>query len=108
MERLIGNTERLYLALSSLKARLDGSPQLVGTRYRRLPLPEQRHWFEELGLALAVWQGEYQDAEGRWLRWQDNEGNWIPTASDRAEQERQRAERLAARLRELGIDPEAI
>jgi hypothetical protein len=41
--------------------------------------------------------------------------NWIPTSEERAEQERQRAEQehqragqFAARLRELGIDPDRI
>ena len=80
--------------------------QLVGTRYQDLALPEQQHWFEELDLGLGVWQGEYQGAEGRWLRWQDAEGNWILTASEQAEQAQQRAERLAKKLRELGIDPD--
>ena len=82
--------------------------QLVGTRYRPLSLPEQRYWFEELALGLGVWQGQYQSVEGLWLRWQDAEGNWILTDHERAEQERQRAERLAERLRELGVDLEDI
>ena len=49
-----------------------------------------------------------------WLRWCDQEGNVIPTGAElaaaerqRAEAERARAERLAARLRALGIDPDA-
>jgi len=40
----------------------------------------------------------------------DRDQNWIPTpaeaAQQQAEQEKQRAEQLAARLRELGINPE--
>ncbi|WP_256364384.1 hypothetical protein [Nostoc piscinale] len=40
-----------------------------------------------------------------WLRWYDADGNWIPTP---VEQESQRAERLAAKLQELGIDPNQI
>jgi hypothetical protein len=39
------------------------------------------------------------------LRWCDAEGNPIATGAEGAEQERQRAERLAQRLRALGIDP---
>ncbi|MDR9403594.1 MAG: hypothetical protein RI580_09150 [Halothece sp. Uz-M2-17] len=53
------------------------------------------------------------------MRWQDQNGNWIPTPVEaerqrtdierqRADTERQRAERLEARLRELGIDPNEI
>jgi hypothetical protein len=41
-----------------------------------------------------------------WLRWCDQEGNVIPTGAELAEAERARAERLAARLRALGIDPD--
>ncbi|MEH2340058.1 hypothetical protein [Nostoc sp.] len=47
------------------------------------------------------------------MRWCDAEGNVIPTGAERAEQEReaketalQRAERLAAQLRALGVEPE--
>jgi len=82
--------------------------QLVGTRYRELVLPEQRYWFDELDLGLGVWQGEYQGVEGRWLRWQNVEENWILTASERAEQQQRRAEQLAKKLRELGIEPDEI
>lgn len=50
-----------------------------------------------------------------WLRWWDSDGNLLLWSSEqaeqerqRAEQERQRAELLAAKLRELGIDPNTI
>ena len=96
--------------------------QMVGTSYQAVSLNKQRHWFKEIGLWLAVWQGKYQGAEGLWLRWQTAHGIWIPTADERAEresqraeqenqraeQESQRAERLAARLRELGVDPDDV
>lgn len=75
--------------------------RLVGTRYERLVLAEQRHWFEELELSLGVWDGEYEGVAGKWLRWQDAEGMWILTAEERVE-------RLAAKLRELGIDPDDV
>jgi hypothetical protein len=73
-------------------------------------------------LGLGVWQGAFQGMERLWLRWFDRSGNWIPTPeeyerqrADRAEQqaelasqetqrERQRAELLEAKLRELGIE----
>ncbi|MGA7937307.1 MAG: Uma2 family endonuclease [Kovacikia sp.] len=89
--------------------------QLVGTRYQEMAIQEQRIWFDDLELGLGVWQGTYQDAEGRWLRWFDATNRWLSTAGERAEQEAQRAQqeaqradRLAARLRELGIDPEQL
>jgi len=110
--------------------------KLVATRYQEIPLAEPQIWFEEIQLGLGVWQGSYQRTEGLWLRWFDPLGNWLPTPAElaeqerqrgederqraeqerqraeqerqRAEQERQRAERFAARLRELGEDPDAL
>jgi len=77
-------------------------------------------WLEKVGLGLTLWEGVYEDMEDRWLRWCDREGAPIPTGGERAEKERlradeehrraeeehRRAERLAARLRELGVDPD--
>jgi hypothetical protein len=62
-----------------------------------------------------LWLGAYEGVERLWLRWRDKEGNWIPMPEEREEQERiqkeaalQRADLLAAKLRELGIDPNEI
>ncbi|NEN90612.1 MAG: hypothetical protein F6K48_17540 [Okeania sp. SIO3H1] len=42
-----------------------------------------------------------------WLRWWDNQGNSILlTGEERAQQEYQRAERLAEKLRQMGINPD--
>ncbi|HSX77853.1 MAG TPA: Uma2 family endonuclease, partial [Candidatus Saccharimonadia bacterium] len=82
------------------------------------------------------WQGKFEDREDIWLRWCDREGQMLLTGAERAEQEHQRAEqehqraeqehqraeqervmrqqaqeqaeRLAARLRELGIEPDQV
>jgi hypothetical protein len=53
-----------------------------------------------------MWQGSYDGIPRRWLRWFDGQGNWIPTIAEQKQQEQQRAERLAQKLRELGIDPD--
>lgn len=42
-----------------------------------------------------------------WLRWWDLQGNLLLTGEERAELERQRADRLTAQLRSLGIEAEA-
>jgi hypothetical protein len=60
-----------------------------------------------MGVELGLWQGEYQNAELPWLRWWDLQGNLLLTGEERAEQETQRANRLTAQLRALGIEPEA-
>ena len=49
-------------------------------------------------IGIGLWQGDYRDITRQWLRWYDAEGNWILT----------QAERLAARLRSLGIDPDEV
>ena len=92
-------------------------------------------WMPALGLGLREWHGEYEGVEEEWLRWCDIDGTLLPTgtelateqktraelASKRAEQAEEqaelareqtelaesRAQRLAAQLRALGIDPEA-
>jgi hypothetical protein len=71
-------------------------------------------WFAEVGLGLKEWRGLFEGHEDLWLRWCDEKGELIPTAAERAEHERQRAEHerqradeLAARLRALGVDPDA-
>jgi hypothetical protein len=93
--------------------------RLVATRYEELALSEQKLWFDEIELGLGIWRGSYEGTAGLWLRWFDVQGNWLSTPVERerqrveeahhqAQQERQRAERLAARLRELGIEPDEI
>ncbi len=78
-------------------------------------------WLESVGLALRLWEGEYEGWQGTWLRWCDEMGNVIPTGKElavqekhHAEQEKQRADtaeaKLAAlseKLRALGLDPDA-
>ena len=80
-----------------------------------------------LNLGLTLWEGEFEGKVDTWLRWTDEHGVLIPTGKERAEQEHQRAEqehqraeqehqraeqerhradRLAALLRQAGIDPE--
>jgi Putative restriction endonuclease len=97
-----------------------------------LEIPDEngRHWIAELNLFLGPWRGDLgTERSGYWLRWWDAEGNLLlwghekaeqesqraDQASQRAEQESQRAdaaqlkaERLAERLRQQGIDPDEV
>ena len=79
-------------------------------------------WMPEINLGIGRGQGTYQGWMREWLYWYDQEGNKLPTpeevvqreterasmAEQRAEQERQRAERLFAQLREMGINPNTL
>mgnify|MGYP002278498159 CR=1 FL=1 len=71
----------------------------------------------KLNLALCQWEGLYQDVDSTWLRWCDTEGNLLLLLSEkerhraniehlRANQERQRADRLAEQLKNLGVNPD--
>lgn len=77
--------------------------KLVGGRYQEQSLDTQqpRIWIPELELGIGRWTGGFSGIERQWLRWYDDRGNWIPTDAERAD-------RLAARLRELGEDPDAL
>jgi Uma2 family endonuclease len=69
--------------------------------------PIEPSWLPSVGLGLTFWKGEFEGQQERWLRWCDRDGVVIPTGHERAEQEKQRAERLAAQLRAHGIEPGA-
>ena len=104
---------------------------LVQDSYRPLLVEEPGVWLEKAQLGLGLWRGKYQGIDRRWLRWYDEQHNWILTPAERealraqqealraqqealraqqealrANQEKFRADRLAAKLRELGIDPD--
>jgi Uma2 family endonuclease len=81
---------------------------LQGDRYLEQSLDESRIWIPSLELGLGLWEGVYRGLERLWLRWYDANGTWLLNRDEQAAQERQRAERLASRLRELGIDPEDV
>lgn len=75
--------------------------ELIGGQYQLLAANERGHYsITPMGIELGLWQGEYQNMELPWLRWWDLQGNLLLTGEERAN-------RLAAQLRALGIEPEA-
>ncbi len=74
---------------------------LVAGKYQPLsPNPQGWLWSQQLELYLGVDEDK--------LRFFTAEGELAPTPEEVAEQETQRAERLAVKLQELGIDPDSI
>jgi len=79
--------------------------ELRGKHYVELPQP---FWMEDVGLGLTIWEGEFEGVSSQWLRWCDRDGQVIPTGAEGREIERQRAERLAERLRAMGVNPDEV
>lgn len=90
--------------------------ELVANQYQKCQPNERGHYpIPQLGVELGIWQGSFMNQPLPWLRWWDGEGNLLLAGDERAEQEKERAEvesqradRLAAKLRELGVDPDVI
>lgn len=66
------------------------------------------YWMPEISIGIGRHQTIVGGIQREVLTWYDQQRNPYLTAEEQAEQERQRAERLAARLRELGEDPEQL
>jgi Uma2 family endonuclease len=70
-------------------------------------------WLPEIGLGIGCERGNYSGVTREWLYWYDAQGKRYATPEERLKQEaqraqlaEQRAEQLAQKLRELGIDPD--
>ncbi len=97
--------------------------RLRNRKYQRLRPNGHGHYpITPLGVTLGVWHGLYGNETAPWLRWYDDQGILLPIDIERADEEHRRAdeehrradeehrraELLAAKLRELGVDPNAI
>lgn len=90
--------------------------KLIGNHYQRCTPNERGHYpIPPMGVELGIWQGTYLNLNLPWLRWWDDQGNLLLCGDERAtlEQqranfERERADRLAERLRQLGVDPDDL
>ncbi len=104
--------------------------ELVNGQYQPMtPTIEGRFRIQQMEIDFGIWHGEYLGCPAAWLRVWDWNGNLIPTPQElveleqkqvlqerdraeqeckRAEQERGRADKLASKLRELGINPDNV
>ncbi|ELS30473.1 MULTISPECIES: Uma2 family endonuclease [Pseudanabaena] len=103
--------------------------RLIAGKYELLPIENNYIWLPEIDLALGYEQGEHIAWLREWLYWYNTSGDRYLTANERAanaeimaaqerlakqqmqaiaDQERQQKEKLAAYLRSIGVDPDAI
>lgn len=86
-----------------------------GRYEQQKPDENNRYWIAEINLFLGVWQGKKAEVTAYWLRWWELSGNLLLWGSERVaqteyqlEQERMLRQKLAEKLRELGIEPETL
>jgi Uma2 family endonuclease len=96
-----------YFWFSPITLELAGFRLMAGVYKPIKANPQGRLWSKMLGLCLGVHDG--------WLRYFERSGDLVSSsaeaahqATDAAVQAQHRADKLAARLRELGIDPDSI
>ncbi|NDJ21749.1 Uma2 family endonuclease [Nostoc sp. B(2019)] len=84
--------------------------QLSASGQYQLQQPNEhgRYWIASIGLFLGIWQGVKANRSGYWLRWWDEAGQLLLWGTERLQQEQQLRSRMAAKLLELGIDPDTI
>ncbi len=104
-----------YFWFDPFSGELAGFTLRDGKYFPIVPDERGRLVSQQLGLALTYWTGEYLRVTATWLRWETLDGTLLPTdreakqvAEQQAQVAEQRAELLAAKLRELGIDPDAL
>jgi hypothetical protein len=39
-------------------------------------------WLNDLQIGLGIWQGSFDDADGSWLRWCNQDGTWFLTDTE--------------------------
>ncbi len=86
-----------------------------GKYEQQKPNENNRYWIAEINLFLGVWQGKKAEVTAYWLRWWELSGNLLLWGSERVaqteyqlEQERMLRQKLAEKLRELGVEPETL
>ncbi|MDJ1182883.1 Uma2 family endonuclease [Roseofilum casamattae] len=95
----------IYNPLRKRKAKLEVY-ELQGGEYWLLD--GEPVWLSSLGLGIGRAEGTYQGITREWLYWYDENGDRYLTAEEKMVAERCRADKLAEKLRSLGIDPDSI
>ncbi|MBE9126530.1 MULTISPECIES: Uma2 family endonuclease [unclassified Coleofasciculus] len=78
--------------------------QWVGGRYQEQQVNESNPqvWLADLNIGLGLWEGNFEGISSSWLRWCDEDGNWLLTDTEQErlekEQERQAKEQAQAQV----------
>jgi hypothetical protein len=100
LQQIQGNTEMDGALLRAWSISPDGYTEL--TTPAGITDPGQPVWLNAVGLGLTLWEGPFEEDVTRlWLRWCDRDGQVILTGAEQAN-------RLADRLRAMGINPNEI
>jgi Uma2 family endonuclease len=65
--------------------------KLDGGYYHEQPVKETSPliWLDDLEVGLGIWQGEFEDVPGQWLRWCNADGNWLLTDTEQEQLEKE-------------------
>ncbi len=90
-----------YIVYSRYSQTLRYFKRVVG-RYQEQPLAPQPPliWLPDLKLGLGIWSGEFQRTPGQWLRWCDQDGQWILTETEQERQAKEQERRAKERERQ--------
>jgi Uma2 family endonuclease len=104
----------VYAPLRKKKARFQ-LYKLIEGEYVLQSEGKQPYWMPEIGLGIGIEPGSYGNRQREWLYWYDENSVRYPTPTEKAEAEiaarivaEQKTNLLMERLREMGIDPDAI
>ena len=86
-----------YIVLDPFKNLGEDTLQVYELGFGKRLRPKSDAVLNEAGLEARLWRGEYEGLSGEWLRWYDADGNLILTGKESAE-------KMARKLRELGVD----
>ena len=79
-----------YVVFSRYTNELRGFELIDQTYVEMIPV-DNRLWFKKLQLGLGLWNGTWDGYKRLWLRWYNIGNNWIPTRTEKAEQEKKKA-----------------
>ncbi|PZV11698.1 MAG: hypothetical protein DCF22_14020 [Leptolyngbya sp.] len=88
--------------------------KLEGRQYQEQPLNSEAPlvWLTDLEIGLGIWQGEFEGVTAAWLRWCDQEGNWLLTDTEQAQQQVEQAQaqllQAAQNLLATGMELEQV